>query len=348
MSGGVDSSVAAYILKEQGYEVIGATMRTWGNGLCRDTRAKGCCTLADIDDARSVAGKLKIPYYVMDLSGHFKEDVIDYFTRTYLEGRTPNPCIQCNNKIKFGVFLDKAKSLQADFVATGHYARRAWHAGHERWVIREAQDLSKDQSYVLFGLTQEQIEKTLFPVGPFTKAEIRRIAQTLGLRVHDKPDSQEICFVSSHYGEFMAQQGITLPGEGDIIDTEGRVLGRHPGYHLFTTGQRKGLHLKVNSPHYVIRVDKEGNEVVVGREEDLYSDTVRVKDTRWALPPRLDHYDIKIRSRNRKSPGRIIAFSEKEALFAFDQPERAVAPGQAGVFYQEDMVAGGGWIDEAL
>jgi len=347
MSGGVDSSVAAFLLKKQGYDVVGATIKTWAQSVCGDTRAKGCCSLNDIDDARSVAHRLDIPFYVLDLSKEFKRDVIDYFTETYLDAKTPNPCIQCNNKIKFGIFLEKAKELEAPVVATGHYARRHWMPKYKRWVIQEAIDSSKDQSYVLFGLSQQQIQKTLLPVGDYHKKEIRKIAQSLGLRVSDKPDSQEICFVSKHYSDFLKQQDVTLPGSGPFVDLQGRVLGQHRGFHLYTIGQRKGLEIRDKTPFYVVRIEKMDNRVVLGKKEDLYAQWVRVEKMNWLLPPRMGSIQIKIRSRNEKSTGQIVAYSEDRAVFRYDEPEISVTPGQAAVFYNDDYVVGGGWIENA-
>ncbi len=350
MSGGVDSSVAAYLLKEEGYEIIGATIKTWSSGECRDERAKGCCSLRDVDDARSVAAKLGIPYYVLDLSEEFKEKVIDNFVETYLEAKTPHPCIRCNNDIKFGAFLKKAEELGAARVATGHYARKVRDKESGRWTIAEAGDPTKDQSYVLFGLTAAQIEKTLLPVGDYPKTEIRAIARKLGLRVSDKPDSQEICFVSSHYAEFITRQGVALPGRGPILDREGRLVGEHEGYHLFTIGQRKGMGLTHPTPYYVIAVDRARNAVIVGEESDLYKKAISVKNTNWILPPRAGKtYAAKIRSRHAKAPGTLKDFSsEGDARFEFEVPEKSPAPGQAAVFYDGDKIAGGGWIEEAF
>lgn len=349
MSGGVDSSVAAYLLKNEGYEVIGATIKTWGSGECRDERSKGCCSIRDIDDARSVAGKLGIPYYVLDLSANFKEKVIDYFVETYLDARTPNPCIACNKDIKFGVFMNKAKELEADFIATGHYARRVWNEAAGRWTISEAEDATKDQSYVLFGLNQEQIAGTLLPVGGKNKTEIRRIAQELGLRVFDKPDSQEICFVRTHYGDFLEQQGIALPGKGKIEDLEGNVLGEHDGYHLYTIGQRRGMGLSNAEPYYVVRIDKERNAVIVGGENDLYRHAMRIEKMNWMLEPKEGMIcDAKIRSRNTRHRGRIAHCTETEAIFEFESPEKSVTPGQAAVIYDGPHIIGGGWIQSAI
>jgi len=348
MSGGVDSSVAAYLLKKEGYEVIGATIQTWSSNECRDERAKGCCSIRDISDARSVAGKLDIPYYVLDLSSDFKEKVIDYFVETYLDAKTPNPCIACNNHIKFGVFLKKAEELKADFVATGHYARRIWNEEERRWAIREAVDASKDQSYVLFGLNQQQIAKTLLPVGEYEKTEIRRIAESLGMRVFDKPDSQEICFVKTHYADFLKEQGAALPGRGPIVDLDGVAVGEHEGYHLYTIGQRKRIGVTSADPFFVVAIDKETNTITIGGEQDLYVTRMTIEKMNWMKTPDIGHaYEVKIRSRNTKRLGRLISYDQETALFEFDLPEKAVTPGQAGVLYDRGVIVGGGWIREA-
>jgi len=346
MSGGVDSSVAAHILKRQGYDVIGATIKTWSSEECRDERVKGCCSVQDVGDARAVAGKLRIPYYVLDLSSDFKEKVIDSFVATYLDGKTPNPCIRCNNDIKFGIFLRKAEELNADFVATGHYARRAWDAAEGCWYIREGKDRSKDQSYVLFGLTQEQLAKTLLPVGDYDKSDIRKMAAELGLRIHDKPDSQEICFVSKHYGDVIEAQGIPLPGRGEIVDRAGNVLGEHEGYHRYTIGQRKRIRVTDETPYYVLGIDKDKNLVFVGKKEELKSFRMTIEDVNWMRHPHSPDYQVKIRSRHQKSPARLITYSKDEALIEFYEGESAVSPGQAAVLYDGDAVVGGGWIEK--
>ena len=348
MSGGVDSSVCAHLLKEAGHDVIGMTLKTWSSGECRDEKSKGCCSLRDVEDARSVARKIGIPYYVLDISAGFKEKVIDYFVEDYLHGRTPNPCIECNNHIKFGMLSEKAKELGAAFVATGHYARKGFDMAEGRHFIREGKDLSKDQSYVLFGLTQEQLEQVWLPVGELEKTEVRRIAETLGLRVFDKPDSQEICFVQGRYGDFVKKHSPEkIPGRGNIVNAEGEVLGTHEGSHWFTVGQRKRLKLPTPAPYDVTEVRAETHEVVVGFEEDLMADEMRVRRVNWHLAPRLGKIDAKIRSRHSKTSAQIIAINENEVVVHFDSPQKAVTPGQAAVFYDGDRVIGGGWIQNA-
>lgn len=349
MSGGVDSSVAAYLLQKEGYDVVGATIKTWSSDECRDERAKGCCSIRDISDARAVAGKLGIPYYVLDLSSDFKQKVIDYFVRTYVEGRTPNPCIQCNTHIKFGIFLQKAEEIGAEWMATGHYARMGRDPAAGRFFIREGVDASKDQSYVLFGLSQDQLRRTLLPVGEHRKTEIRRIAEELGLRVFDKPDSQEICFVPGHYADFLRSAGAALPepGAGEMVDRSGRVLGRHDGYHLYTIGQRKRLGVTDPEPLFVIDIDAASNRVVIGRREDLDRQRMKIADINWMQAPAARDYTVKIRSRHTKVGMHILEFKNNEAVVEFCSSQSAVTPGQAAVIYDGDTVVGGGWIQSA-
>ena len=348
MSGGVDSSVAAYILKREGFNVIGATIKTWSSDECRDERSKGCCSIQDIDDARSVAGKLNIPHYVMDLSSDFKEKVIDYFINSYLDGKTPNPCIACNKYIKFGIFLKKAEELEAEYIATGHYARRMWDKDKGRWTVQVAKDQTKDQSYVLFSLTQYQLSKTLLPVGEYTKSEIRDMAHQLGLRNFDKPDSQEICFVSKHYGDFIQKNRSDLPGKGKIVDQKGNILGDHDGYYLYTIGQRKRIGSIHSTPYFVTSINKESNEVVVGDEKSLYKKTMEIQKMNWTIEPRLKQsYEVKIRSRIHRSRGELLQFTKESAIFEFELPEKAISPGQAAVIYDGPNVIGGGWIEKS-
>ena len=348
MSGGVDSSVCASLLKQQGHDVIGMTIKTWSSDECRDEKSKGCCSLGDIEDARSVARQIGIPYYVMDLSATFKEKVIDYFVDEYLNGRTPNPCIECNNHIKFGLLSEKAKDLGASFVATGHYARKGFDTAQGRYFIREGLDLSKDQSYVLFGLTQEQLSQVLLPVGELEKKEVRRMAEALGLRVFDKPDSQEICFVSGRYGDFVKKHSPEkTPGAGNIVDSGGQTLGTHEGSHWFTVGQRKRLKLSSQMPYFVTEVRPKTNEVVVGLEQDLLVDEMRVHRLNWLLTPRLGNVEVKIRSHHSKTSAEIVRMADPEVIVRFKMPQKAVTPGQAAVFYENDRVLGGGWIQSA-
>ena len=347
LSGGVDSSVCAQLLVEQGHEVIGMTIKTWTNDECRDEKSKGCCSLRDIDDARSVARKLNIPYYVMDLSADFQEKVIDYFVDEYFRGRTPNPCIECNNHIKFGVLAKKAEELGAEFVATGHYARKEFDVSENRYCVKEGVDLAKDQTYVLFGLDQKQLERILLPIGDLEKKEVRRLAEKVGLRVHDKPDSQEICFVKGKYGDFVKNYSpARLPGKGEILDIQGAVLGEHEGSHLFTVGQKKRLRLDNAPEYFVTAVRPETNQIIVGPEENLMVSAMTVRRLNWQLNPRLGNIHVKIRSRHAKTPAEIVSLGE-DVLVRFKFPQKAVTPGQAAVFYDGSRVLGGGWIESA-
>lgn len=347
MSGGVDSSVAAHLLKERGFDVIGVTIKTWSNDECRDEKSKGCCSIRDIEDARSVARALGIPYYVMDLSVDFKNRVMDYFVDEYLSGRTPNPCIECNRHIKFGVLLRKAEELGASHIATGHYARLGFDAAENKYFIREAVDASKDQSYVLFGQTQEQLSRTLLPIGEMKKSEVREIAAKMGLRVSDKPDSQEICFVKSSYGEFVKSYAPErLPGEGAFVNPKGQVVGKHGGSYLFTVGQRKRISVPSPHPYFVSEVDGATNTVRLGEPESLLKASMLVDRVNWMLKPRTGEVFVKIRSRHEKTPAKIESIDGEKVTVTFYTAQKAVTPGQAAVFYTGDRVLGGGWIKE--
>ena len=350
MSGGVDSSVAAFLLKEQGYEVIGVTIKTWSNDECRDEKSKGCCSIRDIDDARSVARKLEIPYYVLDLSSDFKEKVIDYFVDEYLVGRTPNPCIECNNHIKFGLLKNKADELEASFIATGHYAKKGFDKASGRYFISEGDDLSKDQSYVLSGLNQEQLAKTLLPIGEMEKSRVREIAEELGLRIFDKPDSQEICFVKTNYVDFLKKAvPERLPSKGNFVGMDGKVMGTHDGSHHFTIGQRKRIRITNPLPYFVTGIDVQKNEVQIGSENDLLAAEMIVHRINWQLGPFLGPVTAKIRSRHGRAEAEILSFDSNEVRVKFKVPQKAVTPGQAAVFYDAlGRIIGGGWIKKAF
>jgi tRNA-specific 2-thiouridylase len=351
MSGGVDSSTAAWLLKEKGYEVIGATM-------CIGTmdRAQGgparCCGLADIEDARRVALQLEIPFYVFHLREEFEKEVIQYFCEEYARGRTPNPCILCNERVKFGSFLKRALELEADFIATGHYARLDFDEGADRYLLKKGVDRRKDQSYVLFSLTQGQFRRTLFPLGEHLKEDVRKIALQLGLRVHDKPESQEVCFIQeSSYHFFLSERLKESVESGPILDKEGKVLGKHKGIPFYTIGQRRGLRLAKGRPLYVIGIDREKNAIIVGGEEEVYGDTFIVDSVNWIVPREMipsHKTQVKIRYNHPGSEASISPEGEDELEVRFRSPQKAITPGQAAVFYDGEMVLGGGWIKEVV
>ena len=351
MSGGVDSSTAAWLLKEKGYEVIGATMCI---GILDQTRGgpARCCGLADIEDARRVALQLEIPFYVFHLREEFEREVIQYFCEEYMKGRTPNPCILCNEKIKFGFFLAKALELKADFIATGHYARLDYDEEIGRYFLKKGVDRRKDQSYVLFSLTQGQFHQILFPLGDLRKEEVRKKALQLGLQVHDKPESQEVCFIQeSSYHSFLSGRLKESIEHGPILDKDGKVLGRHKGIPFYTIGQRRGLRLAKGKPLYVIGIDREKNALVVGEEKEVYSDTFRVDSVNWIIPHKIIspmNAQVRIRYNHPGSEAILSPKREDEVEVRFKSPQKAITPGQAAVFYDGETVMGGGWIKEVL
>ncbi len=345
MSGGVDSSVAAHLLKQAGFEVGGATIRMWDGD---DPEAKTAAA-AGQEKPEEIAKKIGIPHYFFDFREPFRRQVIDYFLDTYARGKTPNPCVVCNRSVKIPLFLERAQALGYEAVATGHYARIGHDARSGRNFIREAADTSKDQSYVLFLLTQEILEKLYLPNGEFKKSEIRSHARALGLKVAEKPDSQEICFLPDHdYGSFLQREKNIGQQEGLIVDTAGKRMGTHPGYYHFTIGQRKGLRIAHQHALYVVDIDAETNTVTVGPKEAVKQKICWVKDLHWFLPPEHPESlraEVKIRSKHPKTPAEIHIKSGQLALVTFDEPQEAVTPGQACVFYDRDRVLGGGWIE---
>ena len=347
MSGGVDSSVAAYLMKQRGCDCVGVTMRLFSNDDIGLSREKSCCSLDDVQDARSVAAKLAIPYYVFNFTGDFKAQVIDRFTSAYACGQTPNPCIDCNRYLKFERLYERAQLMGCDAVVTGHYARIGQENG--RWVLKKALDASKDQSYVLYSLTQEQLAHTRLPLGEFEKTDTRRIAEELGFFNARKPDSQDICFVpDGDYAAFIERTtGKTYP-EGNFVDEQGNVLGRHRGIIHYTVGQRRGLGIAAETPLYVKRIDPERNEVVLCRDEALYSRTLTAKELNWMAfetPPDSFRASAKIRYRHTEQPCTVTALPGGRVAVEFDEPQRAATPGQAVVFYNGDTVLGGGVIE---
>ena len=359
MSGGVDSSTVAAMLRAEGHNVIGLTMQLWNQrrlagkeGMPESVQGR-CCSLDDVYDARRVAQQIGIPYYVVNHEERFERDVIRPFIEEYVSGRTPIPCSLCNNHLKFDQLLIVAQQIGAERVATGHYARVAFDDARGRWLLKRPADSSKDQTYFLFGLTQEQLSRTIFPLGDMTKLEVRELARHHGLALAEKPDSQEICFVpGGDYKRFidayLAEQGEALPDTaGDLVTANGEVIGEHAGIHNFTVGQRKGLGVATGSPLYVIQISGANKQVIVGGEEHLYSrapcarrvNLIAVDDLLGPM-----RVGVKIRHRHEPAAALIERVGDDEILVTFDEPQRAITPGQAAVFYDGDVVVGGGWI----
>jgi len=353
MSGGVDSSVAAALLKEEGYDVIGITMQLQTQGL--QSVPGGCCSLETVQDARQVADRLDIPFYVVNFSEVFEKQVIDYFTAEYIKGRTPNPCIACNRHIKFSALLQRALALDADYLATGHYVKVAYSETRQRYLLYRAEDKHKDQSYVLYNLTQAQLAHTLFPLGGFTKPQIREKAARIGLKVADKPESQEICFVpDDDYKGFLRERvGADTNGlkPGNFVNTKGEVLGKHKGISFYTVGQRKGLGLALGYPAFVAAINTIDNTVVVGREEEVFQQELVAKDNNFiAISKPEEMLNVQAKIRYGAEPAEAVLTPEGEDLVKviFEKPQRAITPGQAVVYYQGDLVVGGGTIDEVI
>lgn len=349
MSGGVDSSVAAYLLLRQGYDVIGVTMKTWEDGEeLRKEEEGGCCGLSAIDDARRVAGQLGIPYYVMNFKEEFKEKVIDYFVDEYLHGRTPNPCIACNRYVKWEALLKRSLDIGADYIATGHYARIV-RLANGRYALQKSVTAAKDQTYALYNLTQQQLAHTLMPVGEYTKEEIRKMAEEIGLKTASKPDSQEICFIPDHdYAAFIRRETGSVPIEGDFVDRDGNYLGRHRGITNYTVGQRKGLNLSMGRPVFVTHIRPKTNEVVIGEAEDVFTDTLYCDQLNAMGEPDLTALRTKVTAKIRYSHKGEECYlepaGEGRIKCSFVKPVRAATPGQAVVFYSGDIVLGGGTI----
>jgi tRNA-uridine 2-sulfurtransferase len=346
MSGGVDSSVAGYLLREQGYDVVGVTMKVWPQD-CLSRAEDKCCGPQAIADARGVAHSLGIPHYVVDEADQFERVVIDYFSSEYQAGRTPNPCVMCNEKLKFGSLWEKARALDCDFIATGHYAIIERHP--ERALLRKGRDPRKDQSYFLFSLRQAQLRRALTPLGGMAKPEIRQIARSLGLKVADKVDSQEICFVPGNdYKAFLRSHlGQTEFHRGGIYDLSGNFIAEHEGIEMFTIGQRKGLPGGSPGPRYVVDIDPGTNRVLVGDAEDLLVEEFEIERMNWIpAPPETPQIrcTVKIRYSHPGAAATLIPLNKDRAIVRLDEPQKAVTPGQAAVCYEEDVVIAGGWI----
>jgi len=360
MSGGVDSSTVAAMLCEQGHKVVGLTMQLWnqrrlaGHHGMPDEPVQGrCCSLDDVYDARRVAETLGIPYYVVNQEERFEHDVVRPFVQEYLSGRTPIPCSLCNNHLKFDQLLITARQIGAELLATGHYARNGFDERTGRWVLKRPADHAKDQTYFLFGLTQEQLGRTLFPLGEMRKPEVREEAKRAGLRLFEKPDSQEICFVPGgdykmFLDAYLEEQGEeVLDTAGELVTTSGEVVGMHSGIHNFTVGQRKGLGVATGSPLYVLEIRGDKRQVVVGSGDELFSRTLRAKRLNWIAIDELRQpmrVQAKIRHRHEPADAVVENSGGDEVMVTFDAPQRAITPGQAVVFYDGDVVVGGGWI----
>ncbi len=360
MSGGVDSSTVAAILRAQGYNIVGLTLQLWNqrrlaghDGMPEAVQGR-CCSIDDVYDARRVAETIGIPYYVVNQEQRFERDVVRPFVEEYLSGRTPIPCSLCNNHLKFDQLLITARQIGAEYIATGHYARCEFDPGRRgRWLLKRAADTAKDQTYFLFGLTQEQLSRTLFPLGGMRKPEVRELAHKFGLQLAEKPDSQEICFIpGGDYKKFLdayvEEQGDGMPDTaGALVTTAGDVIGEHAGIHNFTVGQRKGLGVATGSPLYVIQVNGAERQVVVGPDEALWSPTLRARKLNWIAVDGLREplrVTVKIRHKHQAAAAVIEMTGDDEVLATFDEPQRAITPGQAAVFYDGDIVVGGGWI----
>ena len=350
MSGGVDSSVAALLLKEKGYEPIGITMKTWPKEECGSVGEKLCCSLEAIQMARSVAEDIDIPYYVVDYSKEFEKHVKKYFEEEYAKGRTPNPCVYCNRKTKFGYLLSKAKELGAEKIATGHYVNVV--KDGDNYNLSESENKEKDQSYFLFDIPKETLSQIEFPLGDMTKKEVREVAAKYGLMPANKPASQDICFATSSggYKEYLMKAGVKAFTEGDIVSASGKVLGRHKGIASYTVGQRKGLGIAHTEPLYVTKIDVEKNVVVVGEKSEAMKSKIRVSGFNWLSIDKLDkeyEFEVRIRYNGSRVRSKIIPDGDS-GIVEFAEKQFAPTPGQAAVFYDGNIVVGGGWIDEVL
>ena len=350
MSGGVDSSVAAVLMKEQGYEPIGVTMKLYDNEDIQMEHEKTCCSLSDVEDARSVALKVGFPYYVFNFKAEFNEKVIAKFVESYMNGRTPNPCIDCNRYLKFAELYRRAKELECDYIVTGHYARIRFNEETQKYELMKGVDDSKDQSYVLYHLTQEQLAHTKFPLGEYTKDEIREKAESVGLLNAHKHDSQDICFIpDGNHKKFIEGYTGEKVGSGDFLDINGKVVGTHQGYYRYTVGQRKGVQVKREGKNYVLEIKPESNEVVIGRNKDLFHSELVAGDFNW-ISGNAPMEPIRVQGRTRYhqalAEATVTVLENGEVKVVFDEPQRAITKGQSVVLYDGDVVLGGGTILE--
>ena len=347
MSGGVDSSVGAALLKNEGHEVIGLHMKLYhGDG--EGFRKKSCCSFDETLDARKACHKLGIPFYVIDYQKEFRESVIDYFVREYSKGKTPNPCTMCNKKIKNDLLLNKMEELECEYLATGHYARILYDKENGQKQLARARDLRKDQTYFLYGIKGIDIQRMIFPLGSKIKNNVRNIAKKLNLNVAKKPDSQEICFVPKDYKSFLKNELKKAPESGKFVSTSGHILGDHMGMPFYTIGQRRGIGISDTTPYYVVKINSSKNQIILGKEKDLYSKFIIVSEVNWIsiLPPDYPlRVTAKIRNMHNGSFATVFPKSFNQVRVEFEIPQRAITPGQAAVFYDNDIVLGGGIID---
>lgn len=348
MSGGVDSSVAAYLMKEKGYDCIGITMKLFQNDSIVISRECSCCSLNDVEDARNVAYQIQIPYYVFNFSDEFEKNVIKRFVNAYENGCTPNPCIDCNRYLKFQKLYKRAKELGCDTISTGHYARIAYDSRSGRYILKKAIDISKDQSYVLYSMTQEQLAHTQFPLGDLTKAKVRAIAETQKFVNAYKRDSQDICFVQNGtYSDFIEKYTGKAYPSGNFIDTNGNILGKHNGIIRYTVGQRKGLGLTYSEPLYVCKINSENNTIMLGQDKDLYTCELTITNVNLISVPFIEaqqRLKVKIRYSHSEHWAMVTQINEDTLKIVFDKPQRAITKGQAAVLYDGDIVVGGGII----
>lgn len=350
MSGGVDSSVAAYLLKEQGYDVTGIMMKLSPDNPEYAENEGGCCSLSAVNDARRVADVLDIPFYVMNFKAPFKEYVVDNFIEEYFSGRTPNPCIECNRKIKFEEFLRKVQGLGADYIATGHYATIDFKDG--RYRLKRSEDDRKDQTYALYTLTQDQLAHTLMPCGAYSKTEIRDIAEKIGLEVFRKKDSQEICFIpDNNHGNYISRFSGREVVPGNFVDSTGKILGKHKGIVYYTIGQRKGLGIALGKPVFVTNIIPERNEVVLGEESEIFNTTLIAKNINLIPMDKIEgeiKVEAKVRYSAKPAPAKLTQLDENNIKLEFETPQRAITKGQSVVCYQGDLVVGGGIIERIV